>query len=280
MNLLDWLPPDAQKPVLAHELTHALQDQQVPLDKWELAGAKDDAALPDQQEYFVEEAQSARQCVTEGQAQVVWFDYTLAPMNKTILTAPEFVDAVRASMGDSKDSPVFRRSADVPAGIAADAIHLRPRLRANCAAEPRQGCGLQGTAEPILRWTRDRSCSPRPTCSTRSCRNSPFPNLGSDGRTELHALRFWWHGRIRCLPARQAIRGEGSAELLPSLARRLLLSRRRRRTDRKTRSRLMYFSRWDSPQAAKRVRPDCMPTICPNVTGRWSGRRVGHWRTR
>ena len=107
VNLLDWLPADSQKPVLAHELTHALQDQQVSLDKWELAGAKDDAALPDQQEYFVEEAQSARQCVTEGQAQVVWFDYTLAPMNKTILTAPEFVDAVRAAMGDNKDSPVF-----------------------------------------------------------------------------------------------------------------------------------------------------------------------------
>ena len=110
VNVLDWLPPDAQKPVLAHELTHALQDQQVPLDKWELAGAKDDAALPDQQEYFVEEAQSARQCVTEGQAQVVWFDYTLAPMNKTILTAPEFVDAVRAQMGDSKDSPEFGKA--------------------------------------------------------------------------------------------------------------------------------------------------------------------------
>ena len=110
VNLLDWLPADSQKPVLAHELTHALQDQQVPLDKWELAGAKDDAALPDQQEYFVEEAQSARQCVTEGQAQVVWFDYTLAPMNKNILTAPEFVDAVRASMGDSKDSPEFAKA--------------------------------------------------------------------------------------------------------------------------------------------------------------------------
>jgi hypothetical protein len=107
VNMLDWLPPDAQKPVLAHELTHALQDQQVPLDKWELAGAKDDAALPDQQEYFVEEAQSARQCVTEGQAQVVWFDYMLAPQKKDILTAPEFVEAVRAAMGDSKDSPVF-----------------------------------------------------------------------------------------------------------------------------------------------------------------------------
>jgi hypothetical protein len=110
VNLLDWLPLDSQKPVLAHELTHALQDQQVGLTKWELAGAKDDAPLPDQQEYTVEEEQSARQCVTEGQAQVVWFDYTLAPANKTILTAPDYVDAVRAAMGDSKDSPVFAQA--------------------------------------------------------------------------------------------------------------------------------------------------------------------------
>ncbi len=111
VNVLDWLPVDAQKPVLAHELTHALQDQQVNgLDKWELAGAKDDGPQPDQQEYYIEEAQTARQCVTEGQAQVVWFDYSLAPMNKTILTAPEYVDAVRASMGDSKDSPVFSQA--------------------------------------------------------------------------------------------------------------------------------------------------------------------------
>jgi hypothetical protein len=107
VNLLDWLPADAQKPVLAHELTHALQDQQIGLDKWELAGAKDDKPLPDQQEYASEEAQSARQCVTEGQAQVVWFDYTLAPFGKNILTAPAFVDAVQASMGSNKDSPVF-----------------------------------------------------------------------------------------------------------------------------------------------------------------------------
>jgi len=107
VNLLDWLPPDAQKPILAHELTHALQDQQVGIQKWELAGAKDDAPLPDQQEYVAEEAQTARQCVAEGQAQVVWFDYSLAPMGKNILSAPEFADAVRAAMGDSKDSPVF-----------------------------------------------------------------------------------------------------------------------------------------------------------------------------
>src|ERR1043165_1414242 len=34
VNLLDWVIPDLQRPVLAHELTHALQDQSFGLDKW------------------------------------------------------------------------------------------------------------------------------------------------------------------------------------------------------------------------------------------------------
>jgi len=107
VNLLDWVPPDTQKPVLAHELTHALQDQKVGLEKWELAGGKDDKPLPDQQEYVVEEEQAARQCVTEGQAMVVLLDYSLAPMSKDVVTAPDIVDAMRAGMADNKDSPVF-----------------------------------------------------------------------------------------------------------------------------------------------------------------------------
>lgn len=107
VNLLDWVPPDTQKPVLAHELTHALQDQKIGLEKWERAGAKDDRPLPDPQEYVVEEAQAARQCVAEGQAMVVLLDYTLAPMGKDVLSAPEIFDAMRAGMADNKDSPVF-----------------------------------------------------------------------------------------------------------------------------------------------------------------------------
>jgi len=35
MNLLNWVKIEEQKPVMAHELTHALQDQYVDLDKWE-----------------------------------------------------------------------------------------------------------------------------------------------------------------------------------------------------------------------------------------------------
>ncbi len=107
VNLLDWVPPETQKPVLAHELTHALQDQKIGLEKWERAGAKDDRPLPDPQEYVVEEAQSARQCVAEGQAMVVLLDYTLAPMGKDVVSAPEIFDAMRAGMSDNRDSPVF-----------------------------------------------------------------------------------------------------------------------------------------------------------------------------
>ena len=35
VNLLDWVSPEEQKPVIAHELTHALQDQHTDLDHWE-----------------------------------------------------------------------------------------------------------------------------------------------------------------------------------------------------------------------------------------------------
>ena len=40
VNLLDWIEPDEQKGVLAHELTHALQDQKVDLSKWSDVEAK------------------------------------------------------------------------------------------------------------------------------------------------------------------------------------------------------------------------------------------------
>ncbi len=110
VNLLDWVQPELQKTVLAHELTHALQDQAVGLEKWSLAGAKDDLPLPDQQEVVVEEAQAARQNVTEGQAMVAMIDYTLAPAGLNILSAPDAVKAMRAAMADDKDQPVLTAS--------------------------------------------------------------------------------------------------------------------------------------------------------------------------
>ena len=107
VNLLDWVQPELQRPVLAHELTHALQDQSVDLQVWSQAGAPDSKPLPDQQEQVVEEAQAARQNVTEGQAMLAMLDYILAPTNQTVLTAPDAVDAMRAGMTSGQDSPVL-----------------------------------------------------------------------------------------------------------------------------------------------------------------------------
>ena len=107
VNLLDWVQPEIQKPVLAHELTHALQDQTVNLQTWPDDGNQSDKPLPDQQEQVVEEVQAARECVTEGQAMVVLFDYTLAPLGKSVATDPDMVNAMRAGIGDSSDSPIF-----------------------------------------------------------------------------------------------------------------------------------------------------------------------------
>src|SRR6516165_6389402 len=107
VNLLDWVQPELQRPVLAHELTHALQDQSVDLQVWSRAGDPDSKPLPDQQEQVVEEAQAARQNVTEGQAMLAMLDYILAPTNQTVLTAPDAVDAMRAGMTSGQDSPVL-----------------------------------------------------------------------------------------------------------------------------------------------------------------------------
>ncbi len=76
VNLLDWVLPDLQRPVLAHELTHALQDQSFGLDKWLKKGAEDldtkKNLTPD--DITKDENSEARQAVVEGQAMVVLVD--------------------------------------------------------------------------------------------------------------------------------------------------------------------------------------------------------------
>ncbi|HXB62818.1 MAG TPA: hypothetical protein VNU94_08230 [Acidobacteriaceae bacterium] len=112
VNLLDWATPDTQKPVLAHELTHALQDQHVDLDKWEDDGVSED--LPhnvkqDNEHIQTDEVDTAREAVLEGQAMAVYLDYMLAPSGKSLLTDPEVVDNM-ADSDDTSDSPVLARA--------------------------------------------------------------------------------------------------------------------------------------------------------------------------
>jgi hypothetical protein len=91
ISLLNWIPADKQKVILAHELTHALQDQNFDLRKWVKAGMK--AAVGKDVDPIAEgeETVSARRAVVEGQAMVVFMDYLLAPMGRTLKDTPGIV---------------------------------------------------------------------------------------------------------------------------------------------------------------------------------------------
>jgi hypothetical protein len=112
VNLLNWVDAEQQKPVLAHELTHALQDQSFGIEKW-MKGSAEDADNkkddPSPGDIENDEETSARQAVIEGQAMVVLIDYSLVPTGKTLLEAPQIVEALKQGMlVGGADSPTFR----------------------------------------------------------------------------------------------------------------------------------------------------------------------------
>jgi hypothetical protein len=115
VNLLNWVDIEQQKPVLAHELTHALQDQSFGIEKW-MQGSKPDEddkkeSIPTPSDIENDEESSARQAVVEGQAMVVLLDYSLAPTGKTLLDSPQVVEALKQGMlVGTADSPAFSRA--------------------------------------------------------------------------------------------------------------------------------------------------------------------------
>jgi hypothetical protein len=115
VNLLDWVVPELQRPVLAHELTHALQDQSFGLDKWLKRGSEDlDTKKNLRPADFTEDEDSeARQAVVEGQAMVVLLDYMLAPMHRTVANSPEVVDTLSADMATGGADSVQYRNAPI-----------------------------------------------------------------------------------------------------------------------------------------------------------------------
>src|SRR5215469_799525 len=112
VNLLDWIKPDEQKPVLAHELTHALQDQKVGLTKWSSISMNGTSynVQDDNRHLQVDEADTARGAVAEGQAMAVFVDYTLRPTGRTLADAPDIANKVREQADDTSGSPVMARA--------------------------------------------------------------------------------------------------------------------------------------------------------------------------
>jgi hypothetical protein len=113
MNLLDWVPLGQQRPVLAHELTHALQDQSFNLEKWmkESGGDIDKKKEITPADIVADEADDTKQAVVEGQAEAVMLDYALTGTGHSLADSPEVVAALDHDMMDgTPDSVQFRNA--------------------------------------------------------------------------------------------------------------------------------------------------------------------------
>lgn len=115
ISLLNWVPSDRQEPILAHELTHALQDQNYDLRKWMKAAVKPAGSGSPSGEGN-DDGATARKAVVEGQAMVVYVDYMLKPMGRSLEDTPGLIyemeePAVKA-VADSQmlhDAPMILR---------------------------------------------------------------------------------------------------------------------------------------------------------------------------
>lgn len=119
VNLLNWIDADTQKPVLAHELTHALQDQYqtahgITLDRWENAGPDSTPrnVAEDREHLRFDETGTAREAALEGQAMVAYYDYALEGRGQTLRTLPDISpgalsDATGKDSGKDSESPVL-----------------------------------------------------------------------------------------------------------------------------------------------------------------------------
>jgi hypothetical protein len=290
VNLLDWVTPELQRPVLAHELTHALQDQAVDLRVWFRAGAKDHGPLPDQQEQVVEEAQAAREGVAEGQAMVAMIDYILAPSGLNILKAPDVVNAMRSSMTDGKNLPVLaaapaylRESLLMPYAFGFDFEH------AVLAAK-----GTQAAFDGVLKsppidtfeimdsnaYLQNQSVAPLKIPDLDKLIGSDYEryDFGSMGAFDVYLL------------AKQYAPDKDPKDYYPHWRGGYYLAAHAKVVA-KDKLALIYVSRWDSPEAAKAFakmygdyvpkryeKVDRLPDSCPvaNVQSECSGQQ---WNT-
>ena len=84
--IADWIPLEIQKPVMAHELTHALQDQYFDLSSLLQSGKDNDDAM------------LAKAALVEGEGFSVMLQYALDNMGTRFLDIPDIVKLSRTSL--------------------------------------------------------------------------------------------------------------------------------------------------------------------------------------
>lgn len=94
--IADWIPAADQKMVMAHELTHALEDQHFEIQRWVKAARPND------------DAELAREAVLEGSAMAAMLDYMLLESGRSIKDLPEFDPSLL--VGDMAGSPNLKKA--------------------------------------------------------------------------------------------------------------------------------------------------------------------------
>ena len=94
--IADWSPLSEQRMVMAHELTHALEDQHFQIETWlKAARPNDDAEL-------------ARDAVLEGSAMVAMIDYLMLGTGRSLKDLPEFDPSML--IGDLGSTPTLQNA--------------------------------------------------------------------------------------------------------------------------------------------------------------------------
>ncbi len=94
--IADWIAPDDQRTVMAHELTHALEDQHFQIEAWVKAARPND------------DAELARESVLEGSAMAAMLEYMYKGTGLKIRDLPAFDPS--AVVGDLSDTPMLKKA--------------------------------------------------------------------------------------------------------------------------------------------------------------------------
>src|SRR6266699_6097140 len=94
--IADWSPLADQRMVMAHELTHALEDQHFQIEAWARA------ARPN------EDAELARDSVLEGSAMAAMIDYLMLGTGRSLKDVPDFDPGVL--IGDLGSTPTLQKA--------------------------------------------------------------------------------------------------------------------------------------------------------------------------
>jgi hypothetical protein len=92
----DWIPIADQKMVMAHELTHALEDQHFQIEAWVKAARPND------------DAELAREAVLEGSAMAAMVDYLLQGTGRSLQDLPDIDPSML--IGDMESTPMLKKA--------------------------------------------------------------------------------------------------------------------------------------------------------------------------